>query len=201
MPRNLIVFAHPLEAAPTIERLGALPIEGNHLYEFDRGKILICGLGSVAAAAHTASHLNDVDRVWNFGLAGALREDIPVGEVRACSLVGKHLSFPEDISYHSVRLSETAHPTLPLEPVGWALVSANYPIWDHHMRDKLSDHYDIVDMEGYGIATAAATRGLPCHLWKIVSDHAQNQGWPDLKARIEKLSTNLAEIVQREVAN
>ena len=78
MPKLLIVFAHPLEAVPTIAALKAHTIHPDHLYEFDRGRILISGLGPVAGAAQTAVKSEGCDEIWNFGLAGALDD---LGEV------------------------------------------------------------------------------------------------------------------------
>ncbi len=173
MPNVLITFAHPLEAAPTLAALNATPIKEN-LYTFAHGHILITGMGPTNAAAQTAAHAPGHNEVWNLGLAGALSPTLEVGSI-----------------YSIGTLSRQDHPTLTLGP-GAHLFTSPTPVWG----SRPDTPADLVDMEGYAIATA---HPLPSHLWKIVSDHTEPGGSPTLRKRLPHLAQQLAEVIVAEL--
>lgn len=169
MPKILIVFAHPLEATPTLQALEAQALTET-LYTFARGHILITGMGPDNAATHTAAHAPGHDEVWNLGLAGALDPTLPVGSIHQIGT-----------------LSRQDHPTLTLGP-GAHLFTTPTPVWG----EKPDSPADLVDMEGHAIASATS---LPTRLWKIVSDHTQTGGSALLKQRLPALATQLSALV------
>ena len=166
MPNILITFAHPLEAAPTLDALNAKPIQ-DHLHTFAYGKILITGMGPTNAATQTAAHAPGHDEVWNLGLAGALNPHLEVGSIHEIGT-----------------LSRQGHPTIHLCP-GAHLFTSPTPVWGEHPDTPA----DLVDMEGHAVVTATT---LPTRLWKIVSDHTEPGGSALLKQRLPALATKLA---------
>lgn len=173
----LIVFAHPLEAKLTISSTGAKQID-DHLYAFERGKILICGMGTLAAATQTLHHGRGMDEIVNLGIAGSLRDEIEVGQTYTIQTVDKYLSMDADA--HTTRLAKKSHPPMTVNTEGKKLLSSDYPIWDDELRGQLGKTHDIVDMEGYGVAKAAEVLGIPCRITKLISDRASTQGHRNL---------------------
>lgn len=164
----LIVFAHPLEAAPTLDRLRAEPLS-DQLYSFEQGKILITGMGPYQAGSQTAAHATDCDVIWNLGLAGALNPSLPVGSIHTVGKISRE-------GYDPITLGEGAH-----------LLTSPTPVWG-----PIDSPCDLVDMEGHAIASATT---LPTYLWKIVSDHTETEGRPKLQARLPTLAAHLSEVV------
>ncbi|MBS0621900.1 MAG: hypothetical protein JSR80_02945 [Verrucomicrobia bacterium] len=162
----LIAFAHPLEARPTIELLDAKPC-APHFFTFPQGFIQITGMG-VGARTKTEG----IREIWNLGLAGALSNELSIGQI--CPI-------------RQVCLEE--HPPLILGTKGYTLLTSPVPLWGQ--RPSLSA--DLVDMEGYSIVQKA--QGIPCKLWKIVSDYAETKGSAELRKRLPDLAQKLAHFI------
>lgn len=192
----LLVFAHNIEAKRTIERVGATEMEGKTLYRWDRGHILICGIGPIGSAIQVARHLHLCDEVWNVGFAGGLRPELELGEFSWIGGVERYLSFPPETSDHAISLTRGHNQPLSLEGGSWKLVTSDYPIHHGRIRDELAEQYHVVDMEGYAIARAAQLAGKRCLLGKIVSDPALEGGWKSIQRHCEELSEELANRVQ-----
>ncbi len=173
---KLIVFASYDEAAPSLLVLKAEMLQERRLYQCAAGLIVISGLGCIAACAAVARYAAECDEIWNFGFAGVLRLGTPLGSIAYVREVGKHLSLPAHLDAHSARLSRAQHPPLQIAEAGVKLVSSDYPIHDERLRNTLCQDWELVDMEGYGIAYAAAQLNKPCRLCKIVSDFSQPGG-------------------------
>lgn len=192
---QLITFATYLEAKNFLDRIEAFPLKEKHLYKIDKGLVMITGIGSLAAASQITPYLPGCEGVWNFGLAGALKPNQPIGTIQAIKEVSKWLSFPEDIDAHSHQFGSQAHPPLTLSDKGASLLSSDYPIHSPRLRDELSSQFDLIDMEGYGIAYAAKLFDKPCTLHKVVSDFVSLDG-PDLiRKHCEELSLVLADYI------
>jgi len=133
--------------------------------------VLLTGMGKINAAASLATVLAQGERpseIVNLGTAGALRpgwsgthevaqvlqHDIDTPVLKA--LTGKTYGA-------AITLRDTAGPTL---ATGDLFVS------DPVARDRLAQSADLVDMEGYAIATVARRAGVPVRLVKHVSDEA-----------------------------
>lgn len=143
----------------------ALHEEGIHLKRMGL-PLLVCGPGKVNAAAAVARVLADArpSEVINLGTAGALRDGIrgthEVGRVHQhdfderaiLELTGRDYGAP--IHFGS----------------GPALTTGDTFVADSAVRARLAEHADLVDMEGYAIASAAASAGVPARLVKHVSD-------------------------------
>ena len=194
---RLIVFATLWEAEGTLDVLHAASTSSPLLYEWPGGLILISGLGAIQAAIQTTQYLPHVDEVWNFGIVGALSPSILFGETKRVSLVGKHLHLPKKTDSHSKEFGSKHLPVIEVPPLNnWRLLTSDYPIHDISIRDSLASEWDVVDMEGYGIVSAAKAAGNPCRLWKVVSDLCCAGGWETIGRRKNELNNKLADAVR-----
>ena len=65
---------------------------------------------------------------------------------------------------------------------GTVLASGDVFVTDPHVRSRLAERADVVDMEGYAVAYACRHLGVPVRLVKHVSDGADETAldWPEL---------------------
>ncbi len=191
---RLILFATEREARATIKRLKATACKDYYL--FSEGIIAITGMGIHAAQAMCMRFALEVEEIWNLGIAGSFRSDIQWGEVVAISSVGKLVPHMEKLDTKSQEIASQALPLFSLTSSGYRLLSSDVPIHDLELHGNLSDRGDLVDMEGYGIAYAAAFYKRPCYMWKVVSDFCSPEGreriWDNLDTYSECLSISLS---------
>jgi nucleoside phosphorylase len=76
------------------------------------------------------------------------------------------------------------------------LISSDFPIHDVEHRTYLAQKWDLVDMEGYGIAFACSYLGKKCRMWKIVSDFASPGGRELIRKHKPSLSARLAQVLE-----
>ncbi len=211
----LIVCAQIKEAQTLIERLAATPIEGMKVhswfrgvipscYLFDQGKIVISNVGvfgaHMAVAQHGPSSDPACDEVWNIGFAGALKEGYPVGQIVPISYIGKYTPIIEGtLDERSLECLSTTLPPLSLNgkaaDQSGRLVTSDFPIHHPYHRLRLSPLWDLVDMEGYGIASACSHLNIKCQMWKIVSDFTSAEGRELIRKHRSELAEKLAETV------
>lgn len=141
---------------------------------------LITGIGKVAAAVAVTAALASYPEgsrplVVNIGTAGALHS-------RHGGLYLPSTAINHDISSEVLR--SLGHPVRDVLPVedgdGTVLATGDSFVSDAEVRDALAARADLVDMEGFAIASAAAHLGARCRLVKHVSDHADDTAmdWP-----------------------
>lgn len=158
---------------------------------------VITGIGKVQAAVAVTEALARYRRgtapvVVNIGTAGALHRHH--GGLYVPSAVINH-----DISSEVLRsLGHPVEDSLELaEGDGTILATGDTFVSDAQVRDALAARADLVDMEGFAVAFAAARLGAPCRLVKHVSDHADETAldWP---TRIDASARQLAQwLVER----
>jgi nucleoside phosphorylase len=199
MSKRLIVFATKEEAKDSLELLHAQPQEGSSsLYTFNEGLILICGMGMLSAAACLSRCISQVDEVWNLGIAGALHDSLEVGTVYPIHTASAYFMAPHNLDNHSKEFYHNLYPSLDCsESKGRRLVSVAFPIHQQTSRDLLAGNYDLVDMEGYGIAHVAQSCHKPCFLWKLVSDFASEKTQGLIKLKMKHYSVLLAEAISK----
>jgi len=197
----LLVFAQFAEARALIERTHAFPIIGEMahvwsegelpcLYSFKAGWIAIGGVGLHSAQMAVAKYAHYGTEIWNMGLAGCLRGSLSIGEILCIDVVGKYLPLEEEaLDIGSRECVAFTIPPLFLGTGKGKLISSDFPIHDSVRRERLGQKWDLVDMEGYGIAYAAAALRKKCRIWKIISDFASPGG----KELIRNHKTELAE--------
>lgn len=200
MQHTLITFATHREAAPTLKALEASSSNQKNLYTFSGGYLLITGIGMLAAASQTSLHIPLAQEVWNFGIAGALKDGLAIGTVCPVQSVSKFLLLPEDADAHTETFSSTIFPVFSLNTSGIKLISSDFPIHHSQTRALLAKNNQIVDMEGYGIAYAAKQDQKPCHMWKIISDFAAQDGHKIISQHIDRLAEQTSEFIINELS-
>ena len=158
--------------------------------------LVVTGMGKTLAAVATARALaerdGEVDLVVNLGTAGALRP----------GLVGLHRPrtvLNHDMNADAVRaLGYDPQERLQVGPSEVVLASGDLFVADPEVRDRLAASAHLVDMEGYAVAWACRSAGVPVLMLKHVSDTADDSAhdWPsvvDASARV--LAAALAEVL------
>lgn len=201
----LLVFAQKSEAEATIQSLNATAMEGEsahiwtegHIpccYRFERGWIVLSNVGIHNGQMAVAKYGQKCTEVWNFGFAGALREGLPIGEILSVETVGKFIPLePQSLDPHSQECLNFTVPPLTLDTLGRKLISSDFPIHDLYHRQNLGSFWDLVDMEGYGIAFASHSLGKKCRMWKIISDFASPGGREMIRKNKSALSEKIAQ--------
>lgn len=155
----------------------ALHDEGVHLDA--RGlPVLVSGPGKVNAALAVSRALagSRPSEVIGLGTAGALRDGL-----HGTHVVGEVSEHDFD---HEAILELTGHRFG--EPIrlgeGPRLTTGDAFVHDSTVRDRLARNADLVDMEGYAVAAAAAAMGVPVRVVKHVaddSDESATRSWSD----------------------
>lgn len=208
--KTLIIFSTFAEAEPTIKRLEAKAVADEEIfvcneglvpstYAFAEGWIVISGWGIQAAQLAASKFPSQVDRIWNLGFAGSLRDHLGIGSIRQIDCVGKYIPLPGDLDEVSRDYVKKNSPILNVGQVGVRLISSEFPIHDVDLRKTLSEHWDLVDMEGYGIAYSAHHLKVPCTLWKIVSDFASPGGRQYIQKYRKDLALLLSELITERI--
>lgn len=135
--------------------------------------VLVTGPGKVhsAVAVSAALGLARPQAVVNVGTAGGLRDGL--GGVYEVDTVIQH-----DFDGAAIRALVRRDYGTPIEldsmarGTGVVLATGDQFIDDGNVRAALAREADLVDMEGYAVAWAARTVGVPVRLIKLVSDNA-----------------------------
>ena len=141
--------------------------------------LVVTGMGKTAAAVATARALAAYDdvsglTVVNIGTAGALHD----------GLTGLHepgVVINHDINADIVRsLGYDPEERLVVGESEMVLATGDVFVTDPLVRDRLALAAHLVDMEGYAVAFAARSFGVPVRLVKHVSDEADESAmdWP-----------------------
>ncbi|WP_431680893.1 nucleosidase [Kitasatospora sp. KL5] len=152
--RPLIVVAVREEAAHLGERL----------------PVLLTGIATAALATVLAQGPRPAE-VVNLGTAGALRPGL-AGTTHEIARVLQH-----DIDTPVLRelTGRTYGDAITLtDGVGPTLATGDLFVSDPQARERLALQADLVDMEGYALATVARRAGVPVRLVKHVSDEADD---------------------------
>lgn len=132
--------------------------------------VLLTGMGKVNAASSLATVLGRgplPSLVINLGTAGALRPGWS-----GTHEVGTVLQHDLDTEMLRGLTGETYGAPLTLSPGGPVLATGDVFVSDEAARDRLAARADLVDMEGYALASVASQAGVPIRLVKHVSDDA-----------------------------
>lgn len=146
--------------------------------------VLVTGIGKTAAAAAVARALGTYDdltdlEVVNVGTAGALHDHHQ-------GLFEPGTVLNHDIDAAAIRaLGYDPQERLEVGPGELVLATGDVFVSDPAVRTRLAAQADLVDMEGYAVAYAARSFGVPARLVKHVSDNADAGAldWPTLVDR------------------
>lgn len=169
--KTLLLFATLVEAKATISILKAQ--EEGAFYRFEQGYIVISGMGIRAAGQALFHWAPKIHSVCNLGVCASLHHH-NVGEILEVGMVGSQAAS-------SIYLGS-----------GSRLFSSHYPVHSTVLREKLRVEWDILDMEGYGVATMARHLNIPCSFLKIVSDFAKEGGRSEIQKNLDYCSQKLA---------
>jgi len=147
--------------------VSATPEEAQHVP--DGLQVVVTGVGKVAAAtAVTRALAQDptITEVVNIGSCGALHDHL-----EGLHVVSRVLNH--DLSADALRaFGYDPQEWLELGPGDVRLATGDMFVSDPVVRARLAEQADLVDMEGYAIAWAARSGGVPVRLVKHVSDRA-----------------------------
>ena len=162
--------------------------------------VLLTGMGKVNAATAVAAVLAGPVRpasVVNLGTAGALKSGWSgTHEVREV------LQHDLDTALLRTLTGATFGASLDLLPGGDGPVLATGDLFvsDEGARSRLAERADLVDMEGYAVASATRAVGLPVRLVKHVSDEAGEGAAKTWRESVDDCARILAEWVRENLA-
>ncbi|MEH1029230.1 nucleosidase [Micromonospora profundi] len=159
--------------------------------------VLLTGIGKVNAASAVATVLAVGPRpslLLNLGTAGALRPGL--AGIHEIATVLQH---DLDTTLLLALTGETYGAPLALATEGAVLATGDTFVADDAARDRLAQRADLVDMEGYAVAWAAAQAGVPCRLVKQVSDEAGEGAARTWQEAVDACARDLAEWAGRHL--
>ena len=173
----------------------ALEEEAAHLHVHDL-PILVTGAGKVNAAVALATILGEhsPSEVLNLGTAGALRDGLE-GTHEIATITQHDL---DDAALHHLTGLHFGLP-LQLADEGLVLTTGDAFVADAELRDRLARSAHVVDMEGYALARAAITAGVPIRMIKHVSDSADDAAATSWRATVDVCAERLGEWVRANV--
>ncbi|WP_393071801.1 nucleosidase [Streptomyces sp. LN704] len=146
-----------------------------------RFPLLVTGMGKVNAAAALALALSRGERpgeIVNLGTAGALKEGL--SGLHEISRVVQH--DLDTALLHKISGHVYGAPLTVGAGRGPTLATGDTFVTDSAVRERLALEADLVDMEGYAVATVAQHLDIPVRLVKFVSDSADEDArttWPE----------------------
>ncbi|MFD9686318.1 nucleosidase [Kitasatospora sp. NPDC001309] len=163
----------------------------------DRLPVLLTGIGKVNATAALATVLARGElpsEVINLGTAGALR---PGWE-------GMH--HVVQVIQHDLNTAALQHLTgrsygAPLvvgKGDGPVLATGDLFVDSPDAKERLAEHADLVDMEGYAVAAVAHRAGVPVRLVKYVSDEAGDGAARSWQESVDGCARHLADWVHAQ---
>ena len=158
---KLIVFAHRGEARTFLNHFSNTKLD-DMLYRAENYFFLIGGEGGFKMRTRMEQTLHqyaaEIEGIWNAGVAGSLRDDLPTGEVFEIKRV----------------VDEVSGRTLDLKFAGKGLtcVTAQKPADNDDYALCLSKLGDVVDRELYSVTSVSRHRKLPVRSIKVISDRA-----------------------------
>lgn len=172
----------------------ALPEEAR--YVPPEVRVCLTGPGKVRSAVAVARTLVEApaQRVVNIGTAGALRDGLPAGAHRIGRVI-EH-DFDADAIERLTARRYGVHLAL---GEGLTLVTGDGFITDATKRLALAEYADLVDMEGFAIAHTARAFRVPCEVFKIVTDSADDTAW-SWSDTVELAAKEIGRLV-REIVN
>lgn len=173
MKIDVLTFAHLAEAHSFIDGLGLKKDENfPNVYVEEGLSLLITGQGmdnvDIALNKLLELHKNNVNRVFNFGIAGKLDQLLTLDKVYPINTVfsadGKSFNINRDRGVNCV----TSPITVNDENTAWELAQLG----------------QVVDMELYAVARIASEHNIHLSAYKVISDNAAKE--VDLKELISK---------------
>ena len=167
----------------------ALPEEAAHLHT--NLPVLITGAGKVNAAIVVTRALASAPvlptEIINLGTAGALRPGLS-----GTQQIGMVIQHDLDSPAIKALTGKDYGAPLRLADSGLTLATGDVFVADPVVQQTLARQADLVDMEGYAIAAAAAAFGVPIRMVKHVSDMADAEAMRSWTSTVDECSRALA---------
>ncbi|MFJ8625176.1 nucleosidase [Kitasatospora sp. NPDC093550] len=157
----------------------------------DRLPVLLTGMGKVNAAAALAAVLAQGEKpseVINLGTAGALRPGWE-GTHHVVQVIQHDL---DSATLQELTGHQYGPPLVIGKGDGPVLATGDLFVSDPAARDRLAEHADLVDMEGYALAAVAHRAGVPVRLVKHVSDEAGEGAAQTWRESVDDCARHLA---------
>ncbi|MFF2039944.1 nucleosidase [Kitasatospora sp. NPDC058170] len=154
--------------------------------------VLLTGIGKINAAAALATVLagdRHPSEVVNLGTAGALRPGW-AGTHTVTQVIQHDIDTP---ALFELTGRTYGAPLVVGKGDGPVLATGDLFVSDAAARDRLAEHADLVDMEGYAVAAVAHRAGLPVRLVKHVSDEAGDGAGHTWRESVDDCARHLAD--------
>jgi adenosylhomocysteine nucleosidase len=162
-------------------------------------RVVLTGPGKVAAATSIAAAIAEErpSMVLNVGTAGALRP-----QHEGVYRIGRVIEHDLDHLAIEVLTGSRFPNSIDLDP-GSDIVLATGDVFvqDDDVRTRLAEHAHLVDMEGYAVARACLTFGVPCTMLKVVSDEASTEALASWRSTIAHAARSIASAVEQHLAS
>jgi nucleoside phosphorylase len=167
------------------------------------------GIANATCTLSSLAHLYSIKRYLNIGLAGALAEDLRIGDAFNCTRVLQHDSYVKNGSQFSflrpgtITFASSEDPAIPyLEPLSpqtidlpqATLLCGSSFIAEETEKRRIGRYGQLVDMESAGVVQAASLLKLAGTIVKIVADPLIGDSQSSFIELEKMLSKRIAEI-------
>lgn len=189
----LIVVANPEEAQPFIKELQLELASSVPFLTYANTKIavVISNIGKVNAAGATSYGIAKFapDVIYNIGLAASLHHDLQYSDIVAIkSAFQCDVYLPFTDQKYSYFASGVGLATDISRYKAGVLATGDSFVDDPEISRILSKSFHLADMEGYAVARIAQLNNIPCHMYKVIFDHAAESAQKDFFDTLEQMS-------------
>ncbi|TNE98434.1 MAG: hypothetical protein EP326_09835 [Deltaproteobacteria bacterium] len=187
---QLLTFAHRGEARAFLDQLDLTQVQGNTLYRFNRGLLLITGEGlfeTMNAVSKVIATHPDINEIVNLGVAGSLDENLAKNEIIQIRTV--YLELEEKAQFHSFSMQERITPFKKAD-----CLTSTRRVLDKQTAEKLLPFASLVDRELWAICRAVKDEKIPVTSLKLISDipsQEQNEICQVVKEQADLFSSHL----------
>ncbi|MCO4793352.1 MAG: hypothetical protein KC493_06565 [Bacteriovoracaceae bacterium] len=163
---QLLTFAHRGEAKAFFEHLELEAIDGNTLYKFTDGLVLIMGEGvfdPLSKVSKVLALYPEISEIINLGVAGALNPNLNKDEV--IQVRSSYLELEGNPQFHSFTMRNR---DLPFKKED--CLTSSRRVLSKEQAQKLLPFAGIVDRELWAVARANKENKLPMTSLKVISD-------------------------------
>jgi nucleoside phosphorylase len=171
-------------------------------YDSPAVTVAVCGAGTIAPvmAVMTLRYKYCCDEIYNVGSCGSTGPKNMVGDIVSVGSV-----YKGDVDLTLVGFKKNQMPNAPAAislPVDNAYPAATCRSSDKFIGAGSDVEKDIiVEMEAYSIAYVCYRMGIPCHIYKVVSDMTdKNDDGSQFEGNVGKVSERLAEHIYRIIS-
>ncbi|WP_213357829.1 hypothetical protein [Chlamydiifrater phoenicopteri] len=212
MPHYLVVVADAKEIQAFLDSTPFTPIRDNVyriIFDSFAVDVLISGWGSELAVHTLKLWLRQSDIFYDFwiniGIAGASSSQIPLHKTYSITTVEKIIHRPKSLSNFSglqararMEQEKESCPWI-VDPLSPSVSTRPLPIFPSaHLytapspvNEGINSSFDLIDMEGYGIASIARDIGTPISLIKTTSDYTNSAAGLFIHIHLPQLSEQI----------